>query len=823
MDCFMKAKDFMRRFLILAFSLLTLLSIFSSCKSEWDTENYSSLTDLLGSTYTFYTNSSGGDYCGQRYYKIGSEIHASELPYQFENVKPGYYADGWTYMKNPDDGSTQVPDNIHLDSNGNIDWFTVSPQPVYLSASSWSARGDIPYTVRHLRENLDGTDYEIETETLYGITDSLTSASAKDYPGFTPQTFSQETISGNGNTVVSIYYERKTITYTFDLNGGTWSLGTTSISGKYGESVVWEIPTMSGYVFSGWNPTLPSTFGTDDESFVATWGLGEYNINFDSSGGTGTMSPQEISFGGSVYLKTNTFTKAHSVFEGWSTTDGGPVEYLDGDLFTLPGDSDVTLYAVWTFTAHILSFDANGGTGSVASRTLDYGDSTTLPSSPYTREHYIFSGWSTSSTGSYEYLDGSLYTLSEDNDVTLYAVWTPEVYKISFSANGGYGTMDPQYISYGILTPLNQSTYTKPGYDFAGWNTAADGSGSDCADEGNYLASEDKVLYAQWTAKTFNVSYDKNALLAVGTMADTQIEYLTQGTLRSNSFSRLGYDFMGWSTTASGSVEYGNEGTYSMLSTSDVTLYAVWQKKSQTLVFLPNGGSGSVAWQIVNFDETTKLKKNTTATRDHYDFAGWTTNPLSSTVEYEDEADYTPPTISIVSMRNFYALWTPKKYKVTFDANGGTGTMAEQEFTYGVAQELTQNTFTKNFSGFYTWNTKADGSGTSYNDKEEITVDEDITLYAIWVSFDGITVTVDPESDITLSQTMLPNTIRLSAPTGYDSYTWLYDEALEGRCSSSGNIININVKNLWKGTYPVTVYVESDGMAYSATYYITVE
>ncbi len=79
-----------------------------------------------------------------------------------------------------------------------------------------------------------------------------------------------------------------------------------------------------------------------------------------------------------------------------------------------------------------------------------------------------------------------------------------------------------------------------------------------------------------------------------------------------------------------------------------------------------------------------------------------------------------------------------KHYEVTFDANGGTGTMANQQFTTGVAQALTANAYVKSDYYFAGWNTSADGSGTAYADEEMISADltniggSVVTLYAQW-------------------------------------------------------------------------------------------
>ncbi len=69
---------------------------------------------------------------------------------------------------------------------------------------------------------------------------------------------------------------------------------------------------------------------------------------------------------------------------------------------------------------------------------------------------------------------------------------------------------------------------------------------------------------------------------------------------------------------------------------------------------------------------------------------------------------------------------------LSFDANGGSGTMSPQGFMKGTASALTANTFTRSYYTFNGWNTKADGTGTSYQDEESVSLTEDTTLYAQW-------------------------------------------------------------------------------------------
>lgn len=72
-------------------------------------------------------------------------------------------------------------------------------------------------------------------------------------------------------------------------------------------------------------------------------------------------------------------------------------------------------------------------------------------------------------------------------------------------------------------------------------------------------------------------------------------------------------------------------------------------------------------------------------------------------------------------------------YKVFFKANGGTGNMVPQIFAKGETKALKTNTFTYDYNVFIDWNTAANGSGTSYADEQEVTLSNNLTLYAQWM------------------------------------------------------------------------------------------
>jgi len=99
--------------------------------------------------------------------------------------------------------------------------------------------------------------------------------------------------------------------------------------------------------------------------------------------------------------------------------------------------------------------------------------------------------------------------------------------------------------------------------------------------------------------------------------------------------------------------------------------------------------------------------------------------------------------------------WTipdPNAIYVTFNANGGEGTMTQQEFTIGVAQNLKANSFTKEGCSFSKWTTNQNGTGTSYTNQQSVTISDHLTLYAQW-NANTYTLTFNPGTDGTVDIT----------------------------------------------------------------------
>ena len=153
-----------------------------------------------------------------------------------------------------------------------------------------------------------------------------------------------------------------------------------------------------------------------------------------------------------------------------------------------------------------------------------------------------------------------------------------------------------------------------------------------------------------------------------------------------------------------------------------------WKHNGLYVSFNENGGYGKMRSQ--RFQEGVEKPLTLNSFRNEgFEFTGWNTIPDGTGVTYSDGQ-----TISITTSILLFAQWSPKKYSVTFDANGGEGRMGPQSFEHYIPQSITPNTFTRDgyiFCGWYS------DERDTYNDEDTIAISSDITLHARWFSVVG--------------------------------------------------------------------------------------
>ena len=303
-------------------------------------------------------------------------------------------------------------------------------------------------------------------------------------------------ISGTGLTTKTIY-EDGTATFTYETDGSASSI-TVSVREKSPAPNYFYVGTSS-------TPTNLSsysfTWSRNSDKTVNIYTEQRYTITYNGNGSTsGSTSPTYYRYNSWPTIASNGFSRTGYTFAGWSTSStGSSVDYRPGNSYTQNGYP--TLYAVWTRITYTITYNSNGGSGTMSSTTKYYGTSVTLRANTFTRTGYHFAGWALSSTGSVVYDDQDTYSTNASD--TLYAKWTANTYYVNFNSNGGSGTMTRQTFTYGTYQNLKSNTFTRTGYTFTGWNRNSAGTSTSYSNGQSVrnLTSTNRgsvTLYAQW-------------------------------------------------------------------------------------------------------------------------------------------------------------------------------------------------------------------------------------------------------------------------------------------------------------------------------------
>ncbi|MBQ9329541.1 MAG: InlB B-repeat-containing protein [Oscillibacter sp.] len=426
-------------------------------------------------------------------------------------------------------------------------------------------------------------------------------------------------------------------------------------------------------------------------------------------------------------------------------------------------------------TEKTVTFDANGGAGTMSPQPVGYNKATTLAANTPTRDGYAFAGWNTAANGSgTAYADGANITTKED--VTLYAQWTANSYEVKFNANDGTGAMGNQTFTYGVAQNLTANAFTRTGYTFAGWNTAADGSGAAYADQAsvsNLAKTGVFDLYAQWTPITYTVTYDLSG--GTGTKpTNTTATYDQSFTAPAQGdLAKDGYTFAGWSTNSgAATADYaGGAAVNENLSSTQgatVTLYAVWTKDSYTITYNGTDGATFSATNPTNYSVDTADFTLVNPTKAGYTFTGWTGS------NGDDPETTVTVTQGTTGNLTYTANWTATQYTITYVDNGSAAhpVINNSPASYTIEAAVTLADPTRTGYTFGGWYDNEDLIGTAVTSIPAGSTDEK-TFYAKWTAT-TYTITFYQEDSMTVvdTQTFTVESASITEPavpakTGY--------------------------------------------------------
>ena len=744
-------------------------------------------------------DSDGGTYIAPQFYSATATTAKPNV----EITKPGYTFSHWEYNGTKFEFGSPLTENITLKAH-------------------WNVNTSTRYTVIHWQEDADDDGYSyVENETLYGTTGAQTSARAKTYNGFTVRAITQETIKGNGATIVNIYYKRNVYEVKFyrrTSGFSGWSEMTNkTISAKYGANIrdqwpggQWKV-SPSGSVYQTNIDVMPlggtSFYETSQYNGSAKYYLEDLNGNYvlDHTD-TGASTTANIS-------KEDRYNiTGFTVNESKSGKDG---ERYNGASFYYDRNSYNVVYISHGQTVNTASYKYQQ---SIA----DAGDYN-LTTPPVGMEKYIFAGWCADPFGLPEYVfDGK--TMPAQN-ITVYAYWAaPTVYGFAHITMEG---ADGKELTIPYGDTIDESMLPVPqkpageGWTFAGWAT----KNGDTYTPFHFSTKiyENIELYPYYTNKnSYTVTYTdgKNTVTdmkryAPGAHADVQ----------ANSFAVPGDKvFLGWNTKADGTGTTYYPGS-KIPVTDNLTLYAIWGEKLPTvsLTYNANGGKGGTHVEngYVNNGLVT-LWDGSGFSRTGYTLVGRSTDPNAASAEYK-----TGSTARVDSTGDniLYAVWKANNdtaYKVEFycEQTDGAYTLEKTEHRTGTTDATVSVTDGDKAYGTPTY--VYDAANANNVESGPVAADGTLTLklyfkrntaeYTIHHYLKGTEVKVAPDQTGTMT---IGDTLTASASTALgEEYTSAhansYSPTQSLEMKATGNVITVYY------TVPLTITAESASRAYNA-------
>ncbi|EEB35540.1 hypothetical protein ANHYDRO_01724 [Anaerococcus hydrogenalis DSM 7454] len=473
-------------------------------------------------------------------------------------------------------------------------------------------------------------------------------------------------------------------------------------------------------------------------------------------------------------------------------------------------DDNTVIKALWKKIQVNVTYDANGGSGTMEGKKVDKGsDYTVLPNgfkSPDDTQE--FSHWE---------IDGKEVEANKaikiDKDTKIKAIWKDIEYKVTFNGNTGTGSMPEKLVKKGNEYELPANRFTAPENKiFSHWKI-----GNEDKNPGDKITvNGDTEVIAIWKDIKVKVSYNSNG--GSGTMDGAELTKGSTYKLSSNKFTApANKEFAGWKI---GEKEYAPDAE--IIVNEDTTVKAIWKDKTPETPPVENytvsfktetGATGTMLDQTVAKGKYTLPNPTFTAEKGK-EFAGWKVGEGTDLKTVGSEIDIT----GNVTLTAVWKGEVTETVKVSYDANGGSGTMEGKELTKGSTYKLLANGFTApENKEFDTW--EVNGEKLSPNSK--ITVDKDTVIKAIWKNkipetppVENYTVSFKTEAGATgtmLDQTVAKGKYTLPNPTftaekGKEFAGWRVGEGTDLKTVGSEIDItgNVTLTAVWKGDEPET-------------------
>lgn len=569
-------------------------------------------------------------------------------------------------------------------------------------------------------------------------------------------------------------WKAKEYTVEYELGGGIDAENKTSYTVEDG-SFALNAPSRKGYKFDGWYSSEDFS-GEKTESvncslainlkFYAKWSIETYIIEYDLSGGDAVRNQTEYTVE-SEDISLHAPKREGYEFDGWFDKANNLVERIKKGSV-----GDIKLKAKWSALTYTVTF-VSDCTISVA--PIEYTiESDTIVIEYPKRNNYIFEGWFDAKGNKVDRIAGGTV-----GNVTLYAKWRAVEYTVTFESNGGDAVNS---IIYTVETEsFDLPVCNKSDYEFEGWF-----SGETKIERIEKGSCGNIALVAKWRAIGFKVSFETNG----GSKVADKTYNVEMTEFELPVPTREYYAFCGWFENS----DLSGEPIENFATNKDVTLYAKWRAIEYTVRFESNGGE-SVKPCIYTVESQGCVLAATE--KKHYDFEGWVD---------KNGNKYTVITNENPSSFTLYAVWTPTKYTVTFDSNGGNEIMpyvytVESE-GYALAQAEKEY---YDFEGWYDGDKKV----------EFISADNpsDFTLTAKWVAHKYVVVLKDGASVSKLPYTVESQDFALQIPQK-DFYLfegWMDDAGNKVEKIDCSNPKDVRLTAQWSAIEYTITYVLNGG------------